>query len=695
MTVPDGRAAFTTGSGRCPLVLGECLQGRLPNGRHFLITAPIPLHSTAEFVPDPELGCVVPDPAGKTKAVQAVGAWLAANALPPGGRLRVSTPLDPGQGFGTSTADIAASVRAAAAAWRRSVAPKEIARIAVAVEPSDGSMFPGCVAFAHREGVLLEALATLPRFRALVACTGGTVDTVAYDELRQDFRYPRKAQRALLDAWDMVRTANRTGDVALLGRATTISARISQQFLPKPFFEELLGFAAIADIDGIITAHSGTVQALVFDPTRPGFERRLEEGRRFLAGLPLASWFELSNLDVCPDRQPVEVRGPASVRGRRDPGPAVRRRADSLLDLIRDVYLLAVPPRAAARPGARLWVQYELGLPGGMKDRVALHMIEDAEARGDLRPGGTIVESSSGSMAEGLARVGLLKGYRVLIVTDPRIDELTLAKLRALGAEVEVVDTYDPDGGWQTVRLRRLHRLLERIHGAYWPSQYDSPNNPDAYASVGDAIVDELGSGIAAVVGTVGSGGSLCGLARAIRRRLPGVRVVAVDGVGSVLFNQPLRVRLQSGHGNGLIPGNVDYQVIDEVHWVSDGEAFNACRELACASGIFGGGSSGAAHLVASWVAQGYHPDRHVVAVFPDRGDRYAATIYSDQFMAERGLVGQVAGPEPVRIRYGLDVAERWSVAELPHDGAVPYHAPDAVTTGALARNLAAEGAAR
>ncbi|HEY7213102.1 MAG TPA: pyridoxal-phosphate dependent enzyme, partial [Thermoanaerobaculia bacterium] len=180
----------------------------------------------------------------------------------------------------------------------------------------------------------------------------------------------------------------------------------------------------------------------------------------------------------------------------------------------------------------------------------------------------------------------------------------------------------------------------------------------------------------------------LCGTARALKRKLPGLRVIAVDAIGSCLFHQPAKKRLQSGHGNNIVPGNLDYQAIDEVHWLSDGEAFTGCRELARREGIFAGGSSGAVYVAASWIASRLGPGEQVAAILPDRGDRYSDSIYSDPFLAANGLAGWEVPAAPQRIRYGLDVAERWSCAELPRDGALPYHAAEAPRTIDLARDL-------
>ncbi|HSK81563.1 MAG TPA: cysteine synthase family protein [Thermoanaerobaculia bacterium] len=368
------------------------------------------------------------------------------------------------------------------------------------------------------------------------------------------------------------------------------------------------------------------------------------------------------------------------------------RIANSLLELMKDTPLVALRGRADSRPRARLWCKLELSLPGAMKDRVALGIVEQAEASGALETGGLIVESSSGTMAEGLARVGALKGYRVIIVTDPRIDGLTRAKLEALGATLEVVDTYHPSGGWQQSRLERLRQVMAANPGAFWTRQYDSPGNARAYEeSLGRELFKALGSRLGALVGTVGSGGSLCGSARALRRELPDLRVVAVDAVGSALFHQPDRKRLQSGHGNSVVPGNIDYSMIDEVHWVSDAEAFNGCRELARREGIFAGGSSGAAYVVASWVAERVERDRDVVVILPDRGDRYFESVYSDRYFEAHALAGKPAAPQPETIRYAVDVAERWSRAELPRDGSVPYDARQVKRTSDLTRELGLE----
>ncbi len=282
------------GLGHCPLVLGECVQGRLRDRGHFLITSPVSTFSWAEYVPEPGLGRVVVEPAQRTKSVAAVTRYLAATGRPASGRLRVFTPIDPGMGFGTSTADITASIRAAAAAAREVATPETISAIASALEPTDGSMYAGSVAYDHRRGVLLERLGPLPRFHALVVC-GGEVDTVAFDACRRDYLYSPEDERALRLAWDMVRYAVRRQDVSVLASACTVSARINQQLLPKPYFREMDEFMRLAGFEGLIVGHSGTLLAFLLDPGAPGFLAKLDQARRFVSDLAPPTWLEISN----------------------------------------------------------------------------------------------------------------------------------------------------------------------------------------------------------------------------------------------------------------------------------------------------------------------------------------------------------------------------------------------------------------
>jgi cysteine synthase A len=301
----------------------------------------------------------------------------------------------------------------------------------------------------------------------------------------------------------------------------------------------------------------------------------------------------------------------------------------------------------------------------GMKDRVAKQAILNARDTGELAAGGPIVESSSGTMALGVALVGTTLGHPVHIVTDPRIDPITMAKLQALGARVHVVSRMGAHG-WQSSRLQRLAELMAEMPGSFCPRQYSNPQNPAAYHALAEELLADLGH-IDVLVATVGSGGSLCGTARALRYHLPDLRVIGIDCVGSVLFNQSDRPqRLQSGLGNSLVPANLDLSQIDEVHWLNDREAFHAADRLAAEQALFGGNTSGSAYRVLKHVAErGDHGN--LVAIFPDRGDRYHATVFNPEYWAQHALHALPARDVPTLVDYGTDV-HAWSYSVLTTD---------------------------
>jgi S-sulfo-L-cysteine synthase (3-phospho-L-serine-dependent) len=326
--------------------------------------------------------------------------------------------------------------------------------------------------------------------------------------------------------------------------------------------------------------------------------------------------------------------------------------------------------RGASSAAGLLFGKLELLNPFGMKDRAARSIILEARRTGELRDGAPIVESSSGTMALGVALVGRALGHPVHIVTDPRIDAITLAKLTALGCVVHIVERMTHQG-WQSARLERLATLLSELPGAYWTRQYENMGNPQGYVGLAEELLEQL-THIDVLVGPVGSGGSLCGTARQLRERGMRVRVVAVDAVGSAIFGQPDRpARLQSGLGNSLIPPNVDFGAIDEVHWLSDAEAFQAAYELARHEQIFAGNSSGSAYLVARWLTLDAPPGTRVVALLPDRGDRYAGTLYNSDYLREHGIQVPVELPDsPINADLDTPVS-RWSRAHLRNPAVV------------------------
>ncbi|QBD83485.1 cysteine synthase family protein [Ktedonosporobacter rubrisoli] len=292
-----------------------------------------------------------------------------------------------------------------------------------------------------------------------------------------------------------------------------------------------------------------------------------------------------------------------------------------------------------------------------MKDRVALNSILAAKENGELKDDGIIIESSSGTLAIGLALVGRTLRHEVHIVLDPRVDALTLAKLRTLGAIVHMVEQMT-EGGWQGTRRQKVLQLMEEHPGAFWPRQFTSIQNPLSYTQLAKELLEDVNH-IDALVGPVGSGGSLCGSARFLRKFLPDLLVVGVDAVGSITFDQPdLKNRLQSGLGNSIISENVDKTLIDQVHWLNDEEAFNATLQLAASEQIFAGNSSGSAYLVACWLSTQMPLESTIAVIFPDRGDRYFRTIYNPDYWRDHNLTRRCISPDPKEVPYGTIVKE-------------------------------------
>ncbi|MET7297343.1 cysteine synthase family protein [Embleya sp. NPDC005575] len=271
-----------------------------------------------------------------------------------------------------------------------------------------------------------------------------------------------------------------------------------------------------------------------------------------------------------------------------------------------------------------------------MKLLPARYILDTAIRRGELRPGMTVVETSSGTFGLGLAMVTALRGYPLVLVSDPVLDAPLKARLEDLGARVEIVTEPAAVGGHQRARLDRLDTIRKECEPAFVPSQYDNPLNPAAYASVAELVRQRIGP-VDTLVGCVGSGGSMCGTAHGLRRHRPQTRAVAVDTHHSVLFGLPDGPRTLRGLGNSLMPANVEHDTFDDVHWLGAAEAFEATDRLHREHALFMGPTSGAAYLVARWEAR-RHPDRTVLALFADEGHRYQSTSGDPNWRREHGL---------------------------------------------------------
>lgn len=293
------------------------------------------------------------------------------------------------------------------------------------------------------------------------------------------------------------------------------------------------------------------------------------------------------------------------------------------------------------RPHPGYYAKIEaLGL-GGLKARSALSMLQGARRRGELRDGARVVESTSGTLGIGLAYVAQSMGHPITLIVDCELEPAMRNLLRALGATLEIVHEPHPDGGWQQARLDTLHRVLACDPTAFWPNQYDNPDNAAGYRGLADEIVTDLAAvGVEraeVLVCSVGTGGHSNGVGLRLRQLWPNLRIIGVDALGSTIFGQPATHRMMRGLGSSVHPANVRYEMFDEVHWVGPREAVHACRALARGGFHTGGWSTGAAATVAGWAAARW--PGAVVTIFPDGPDRYLSTIFDDHWCDQRSLL--------------------------------------------------------
>jgi len=345
--------------------------------------------------------------------------------------------------------------------------------------------------------------------------------------------------------------------------------------------------------------------------------------------------------------------------------PGIPHRDGSLAELIGKtplVRLRSILPNGEGTFFAKLECQN----PGGMKVRAALSMVQAAMDRGELGRGGRIVESTSGTLGLALAFVGKLLGLRVTLVADPGLEMLVRNLLRAYDVQLIVVDRPDPVGGWQEARRREVARVLSADQTAFWPDQYNNPDNPLGYRSLAEELLQQL-PGMDVLVCSVGTGGHSNGLARFLRVHRPELRVVGVDSVRSTIFGQPNGTRLMRGLGSSIYPRNVAYPAFDDIHWVAAAESVTACRALAARDCVTGGWSVGAVALVASWYAASF--GGVVATVFPDGPERYGATIFDDGYCQRHDLL---LGSLPRYPWYTdspfTEVVERWSFSRAIAD---------------------------
>jgi cystathionine beta-synthase len=286
--------------------------------------------------------------------------------------------------------------------------------------------------------------------------------------------------------------------------------------------------------------------------------------------------------------------------------------------------------------------------PGGsVKDRIGLPMIEAAERDGVLRPGGTIVEPTSGNTGHGLAIAAALKGYKCIFVMPDKMSQEKIALLRAYGAEVVITPTaVAPESPESYYRV--ADRLTEEIPGAFQPNQYFNGENPAAHEeTTGPEIWRQTGGEIDVLVAGVGTGGTITGVARYLKRRKPSVVVVGADPEGSLYSGDDPRPYLTEGIGEDFWPATFDPGVVDRWERVSDRDAFRAARALTRQEGILAGESSGSAMEAALRVARDLDDAAVMVVILPDTGRNYLSKLYSDSWLLQYGLLDR---PDVVRV---------------------------------------------
>ncbi len=321
------------------------------------------------------------------------------------------------------------------------------------------------------------------------------------------------------------------------------------------------------------------------------------------------------------------------------------RVANSLLDLIGETPLVRFN-RLTIPEGVDVLVKLESFNPGGSsKDRPALTMIDAAERDGLLKPGGVIVEPTSGNTGVGLAIVAAQRGYRCIFVMSDKMAAEKVRLLEAYGAEVVVCPTAvapeDPSSYYSTAE-----RLTKETPGAFRPDQYSNPANPLAhYLTTGPEIWRDTDGTVTHFVAGAGTGGTICGVAKYLKEQNPDVRIIAADPEGSVYSGGEGRPYLTEGVGEDFWPANYDPSLVDEVIAVSDADAFAMARLVTHQEGMLIGGSGGTAVAAALKVAQSAPKGSRVVVLVPDSGRGYISKIFNDDWMRGYGFITTSTGP--------------------------------------------------
>ena len=327
---------------------------------------------------------------------------------------------------------------------------------------------------------------------------------------------------------------------------------------------------------------------------------------------------------------------------------------DSIIDAIGNTPIVRLN-KVASGTKANVFAKLEFTNPGGsIKDRIGWYMIEDAEKRGTLNPGGTIIEGTSGNTGVGLAIAAAIKGYKCIFIMPDKMSEEKIKNLRAFGARVIITPTaVEPDDPRSYYSVSK--RMAKETPNSLYIDQYNNlANRQYHYEYTGPEILQQMPD-IDVFVAGIGNGGTITGTGKYLKENKPGVEILAVDPIGSIVYDtfkygapkSPAEMYLIEGIGEDFIPGNYDFEQIDDMVQVEDKESFLMTRQLLTSEGIYSGVSSGSAFVgTMRWLEQqGERMDgKNVLIIFPDSGDRYVSRVYDDDWMREAGFLESKAG---------------------------------------------------
>lgn len=292
---------------------------------------------------------------------------------------------------------------------------------------------------------------------------------------------------------------------------------------------------------------------------------------------------------------------------------------------------------------------------GSVKDRIGWYLIEQAEKRGDLKPGGTIVEATSGNTGMALAMAGAIKGYKLIFTMPDKMSKEKINALRAFGAKVVVTPTnVEPDDPRSYYSVAK--RLAEVTPNAFYANQYHNPDNPDAhYHLTGPEIWNQTEGTIDTLILGIGTGGTMTGTARYLKEKNPKIKIVGVDPEGSVFydyFHHKKKIKPHVYHiegiGEDFFPGTTELNLLDDFVQVNDKESYQMARQLLVREGLFVGSSSGAAVVGAIRYARDLKKPENIVVILPDSGGRYLTKLFNDQWLKDQGLWESVTQPHGV-----------------------------------------------